>query len=434
MPDTTPALALPFILASQADKHVTLNEALHRLDIMTQCVVESRKVTTEPTSPTNGQTWIVPSGATGVIWSTLPAGTLARFAEGSWRTVSPLRGFRVYIIDELRPCTFDGTAWSLEASTSDSDNRLINGAFQIWQRGGAFSPMAANEFGPDRWRAIHTAAGTPTINWTRVTPTPTLRLPAHCGAALRVDTVTPGTSPVGFEQAIEDVRTLGGRQVCLSFYARANAPIVISPSLEQRFGVGGSPLVVSGFATSAIDTLWTRYEMIVQLPDMVGKTIITATSLALKLTWPAVSASWVEITGLKLEAGRAASPLEMRTEANELLACQRYFFTTMLGKKPAPAQGFEGAIMQARIASGSYYHRMSFRFPIRMRATPVVTFYNPVNAGSQCVDADIGQDCTNSGPLSFGQSADQVTIFTQTPAAGIPGNMLCVNVTASAEL
>ena len=32
MPDTTPNLALPFILPAQAQKHVTHNEALQRLD------------------------------------------------------------------------------------------------------------------------------------------------------------------------------------------------------------------------------------------------------------------------------------------------------------------------------------------------------------------------------------------------------------------
>lgn len=39
MPDKTPNLALPFILPAQAQKHVTHNEALQRLDALVQLVV-----------------------------------------------------------------------------------------------------------------------------------------------------------------------------------------------------------------------------------------------------------------------------------------------------------------------------------------------------------------------------------------------------------
>lgn len=39
MPDTTANLGLPFILPAQAQKHVTHNEALQRLDVLVQAVV-----------------------------------------------------------------------------------------------------------------------------------------------------------------------------------------------------------------------------------------------------------------------------------------------------------------------------------------------------------------------------------------------------------
>ena len=51
MPDTTAHLALPFIMAAQAQKHVTMNEALRLLDGIVQLSVLDRDLTAPPASP-----------------------------------------------------------------------------------------------------------------------------------------------------------------------------------------------------------------------------------------------------------------------------------------------------------------------------------------------------------------------------------------------
>mgnify|MGYP003782882907 FL=1 len=63
--DHSPRLDLPFIMAGQALKHITHNEALQRLDALVQPLVESTTLTTPPASPLPGEAWIVPSDATG---------------------------------------------------------------------------------------------------------------------------------------------------------------------------------------------------------------------------------------------------------------------------------------------------------------------------------------------------------------------------------
>ena len=433
-PDKTANLGLPYLLASQSDKHVTLNAGLQRLDFLAQCRVESQCVTIEPSLPNPGQTWIVPAGASGPTWSGFAAGSLANFCDGGWTLVSPTSGLSAYVRDEARSYIFDGDGWTQAMLPYDQANRLINGSFQIWQRGGNFVSITPNEFGPDRWRAVHSNAGGTQVNWSRTSLSPMNQLPASCGYALRLETITNGTSPLGLEQALEDVRTLAGRWVCLSFYARASSALQLTPSLEQRFGVAGSPPTTSTLANVSVSTTWSRVERCVFLPGLTGKTIGANSALALRLSYPSVASTWLEITGIKLEAGRSASTFEGLSESCELAACQRHFFSTMIGRKPAAAQGLEGAMVQGRLAAGSYYHRMSLRFPIRMRALPALSFFNPVTAGAQCTDADEGVDCTNTQPLSFGQSPDQAVIFTQTPASGTPGNMLALHITATAEL
>jgi hypothetical protein len=54
MSDTTTNLLLPYILAAQAQKHVTHNEALRLLDGLVQLSVLDRDLTAPPDSPADG--------------------------------------------------------------------------------------------------------------------------------------------------------------------------------------------------------------------------------------------------------------------------------------------------------------------------------------------------------------------------------------------
>ena len=67
MAETT-HLLLPYLLAAQAQKHVTVNEALRLLDGLVQLAVLDRHLTAPPASPADGDRYIVASGATGA-WS-----------------------------------------------------------------------------------------------------------------------------------------------------------------------------------------------------------------------------------------------------------------------------------------------------------------------------------------------------------------------------
>lgn len=65
MPDTSTHLLLPYLFASQAQKHVTHNEGLRLLDGLVQLAVLDRDLTTPPSGPTDGDRYIVASGAAG---------------------------------------------------------------------------------------------------------------------------------------------------------------------------------------------------------------------------------------------------------------------------------------------------------------------------------------------------------------------------------
>jgi len=88
---TTPNLALPYLAAAQAQKHVTVNEALDHLDGIVQLSVISSTLTAPPASPTEGNRYIVAASATGA-WAGWD-GSVAHFSGGAWLRLIPLSGW-----------------------------------------------------------------------------------------------------------------------------------------------------------------------------------------------------------------------------------------------------------------------------------------------------------------------------------------------------
>ena len=115
--DATPRLSLPIVAAGQAQKHITVNEALGKLDGLVQLAVQSRTVTAQPGSPADGAIHILPTGATGASWFDKAAGLLARHADGVWETLTPAAGWLAWIIDEGLALIHDGQNWTPLSST-----------------------------------------------------------------------------------------------------------------------------------------------------------------------------------------------------------------------------------------------------------------------------------------------------------------------------
>ena len=106
---TTPNLALPLLAAAQAQKHVTVNEALARLDGLVQLTVIDRDLASPPASPTEGECYIVAAGATGT-WAGW-GGDVVLFSGGAWLRLAPQEGWRVWIKDEGALVVRMGGAW-----------------------------------------------------------------------------------------------------------------------------------------------------------------------------------------------------------------------------------------------------------------------------------------------------------------------------------
>lgn len=110
MSDHTPSLALPYLLPSQAQKHVIHNEAIRKLDALAQICLKSAGANEPPSDPAEGDTHAIgadPSGA----WAG-KAGQLAIMQDGAWMFAQPRKGWTGWLADGAMLVVHDGTAWT----------------------------------------------------------------------------------------------------------------------------------------------------------------------------------------------------------------------------------------------------------------------------------------------------------------------------------
>jgi Protein of unknown function (DUF2793) len=104
-------LGVTYLEAAQAQKHVTVNSALSRLDGLIQLAVLSRVLATPPANPVDGDRYLVPAAATGA-W-TGQTGKIALRLEGAWAFATPREGFTMWVANEDVFLAYDGTLWAV---------------------------------------------------------------------------------------------------------------------------------------------------------------------------------------------------------------------------------------------------------------------------------------------------------------------------------
>lgn len=98
---------LPLLFAGQTQKEGFVNEGLARLDALIHLAIEGEQAS-PPASPTDGQAWLVTSGATGG-WSG-QAGKIAARQAGNWLFAVPRDGLKVLNRSTGQELRYDG-AW-----------------------------------------------------------------------------------------------------------------------------------------------------------------------------------------------------------------------------------------------------------------------------------------------------------------------------------
>jgi hypothetical protein len=249
-----------------------------------------------------------------------------------------------------------------------SPNYIINGAFDIWQRGTSFAnPSNTTSFTADRF--FHYRGGL-------VTGMTTSRQDAGLAGfryCARIQRASGNTSTESLNVLYNTTETsqavaLAGKTVTFSFYARAGANysgtltsgLVSGTGVDQNpFSWTGASTVVSG--SQSLSGTWQRFSLTGVMPSNSSEFYLSFTYTP---TGTAGANDFFEVTGVQLEEGTTASPFRRNANSiqGELAACQRYYYRIRAVAPYTPyAMGYAFASNQAETFA---------TLPVTMRVAP----------------------------------------------------------------
>jgi hypothetical protein len=269
----------------------------------------------------------------------------------------------------------------LRPGVLDPENRIINGAFDFWQRGTSGSGFGF--VGPDRWINV-TNAGTVTMSRQAFTLGDTLgsNNPTYF-VRQEVSGQTTAGSVVTVAQRIEGVRSYAGQTITiLGWVRRSSGSGNMAVSVDQVFGTGGSPSVSVSLAgqTVTLTGSWAPFAAVLAIPSITGKTLGSNNNDYLQLNFFTSAGSdfnsqsnslglqtiGVDLWGVHIKVGThttAATDLYKQPELGpESERCYRYFLRLAGG---------------GRIGVGGFNSSTSadviVHFPVQMRVPPAGT-------------------------------------------------------------
>lgn len=224
-------------------------------------------------------------------------------------------------------------------------NRIINGAFEFWQRGNTSRTFAgAASYSADRWTRMGYQDGAhERVAISSAVAGMTSRY------AIRVSSATTGEaaggSRVDLSQKIESANCfdLAGQTITISFWIRFSAA-TINSSTGTAFGnfncfckynttttdsttfsdLGDGTINNYQFTNGSFPTTWTKVTITGACPSGLKNLAMRYQFEGLGNTASAGSA-WYEVAEVQLEKGTTATPFEQRLYGTELALCQRYY-------------------------------------------------------------------------------------------------------------
>ncbi len=307
-------------------------------------------------------------------------------------------------------------------------NALINGGFDVAERA---TSTTVNGYFIDRFKVqLVGSTGTftqvnHTFGQTEVPQEPKFfERTAFTGGAGAGDLVL-------MSQFIEDVRTLAGEQITVSFWARSTTSLDISTELIQNFGGGGSASVQAiGVNKTTLSTGFTKISNTFIVPSISGKTIGSFSSLQF-IFWFSAGSSFnartsslgqqsgqISISNVQVERGASATDFEKLTFDETFMMCLRYFekFTYGVSDLVSVAQ----AISTTTISGVIYYHEKLLPPSISHPESQIrATSANGGNAGGIFSASSIGFEharitITSAGSLVVGDASSFLAIATAT--------------------
>ena len=324
-------------------------------------------------------------------------------------------------------------------------NHLINGAFAVAQRGTSFtSSSSANNddtYVLDRWYIL--SDGNDIIDVSQETTT----IPTNGKYAIALDVET-ANKKFGIAQIIEGKDCVGliGDTITFSFKAKVSdtskldnvkAAIVswsgtedsVTSDIISAWGnEGTNPTLIANAtyentpANLSLTTSYATYSVSANIDTSGANNIIV-------FIWSDVTDTtaghFLYVTDCQLERGNTATPFEHRSYGDELLRCQRYFYST-------DGSGTSTNYINGGVESSTLAAMGGFVFPTQMRSIPsvaflgtnVTKFYSAATGIDDSVSINTNRSCKDVGSFLVtgftGATVGQVaTIYNGGSGSGI---------------
>ena len=249
--------------------------------------------------------------------------------------------------------TDDILASDVKNLKSGRKNLIINGGFDVWQRG-TTGTDPSNGYGTylsaDRWASYY---GGTILSQQAVTID---GLPVY---AMRITAGTSGNI-YAYQKVERGSSIVSGKPITYSFWARAN--VARSQGMSGRFYDSGTQGTALNLSLSSLDitTSWQKFTQTVTLTDTA---LNNSRDFFINFQGTFASADWLEVANFQLELGSVATDFEHRSYGEELALCQRYYQVVSLA---------ENFIWYYTSAWGT--SNTSFPFATVMRDSPTISY------------------------------------------------------------
>lgn len=382
---------------------------------------------------------------------------------------------RVEAIEYVKAPTFlrvDPSTGLCVGADQRKENLLINGSFRFAQRQvpgtlTTYSSATARNYCADRWGVTNSTAS---AQFQRIdaSGTPETGLQARFYGTFKKIT---NAGKVVVSQVVEGVQTMPvrGRTVRLQMKLKASTAMVLRIGLlyltasgtidtipatfvaaagaagtDPTWGTnltaiaplrsddvdGGSAAVISGNGLScSVTTAWQRFGATFLVPSDCLNLVVVVYTNAL----PAANATF-SIAEAGLFDGREIQDYIPRHYQHELMLCQRYFQKSF-AVDTAPAQNVgansgEFDFIAGKAAATAQHGNLIL--PVRMRAAPTATLYNPAAANAQARNKTGAADCTSTSADVLKEN--MAHIATTGDATLAVGDLIGVHYALDAEL
>ena len=331
-------------------------------------------------------------------------------------------------------------------------NGLINGGFELWQRGAGGSASIAvaastGAYTADRWRLETLANQACTVSQQAG-----LVDGSQYSGRVQRNSGQTGVGQLCFEQPLElsEIAKYLGKNITVSYLVSTGAnwsPTSGKLSVSIFCGTGtarargnsgytGESASLSTFDNIAAGSAAAEY---IHTSAVVIPT--NTTQMTLYFFWTPVGTAgandWFQIDDVMWSVGTAAQPFDRRPFEAEYALCRRYYEKSF-NYATAPAQNVgvntgeeNGIIGKAGTAAGAVRLTVKFKTPKRASGS-TITLFNPAAANGEVRNRTTSADLTGSSSASNHENAFLITATGD--AGGAVGDLVSIHWAAASEL